>query len=368
MSFKKTIRSLHLFLGLLSGLVVFIVALSGSIYAFEKEIRSVIHRDLYTCHQPGNTRLSMDDLLDTVRTKYKGQKIRNVQVFAEPDRNIQVNLKNKTAVFVNPYTGSIAGDFNQDKEVLGIVLQLHRRLLLGEAGEAITGASALVFFVMLVSGIILWWPRSARSLKHKTRLSFRFGPRRALFDLHNVAGFYASWILLFTVLSGLVMSYKWAEKTMFSLAGSKKDERKFKSAPLATRAGLEGIAAKYGQLYPGKQKTFVLPEDSSGTIRISVLLDASGFYNQVDHFFVDQYSGDEVHAKKFSEQNAGERLRATTYNIHTGKVFGLFGEIVVFFAGLIAASLPVTGFLLWRHKRRKKVNGLLEEEFLAAKN
>ena len=41
MTFKKIIGTLHLWLGLFSGLVVFVVAVTGCIYVFQKEIQDL---------------------------------------------------------------------------------------------------------------------------------------------------------------------------------------------------------------------------------------------------------------------------------------------------------------------------------------
>jgi len=44
------------------------------------------------------------------------------------------------------------------------------------------------------------------------------------------------------------------------------------------------------------------------------------------------------------------------YDIHIGAVLGLPGKIMAFVASLIAASLPITGFIIWwgRKKKSKK--------------
>jgi uncharacterized iron-regulated membrane protein len=43
------------------------------------------------------------------------------------------------------------------------------------------------------------------------------------------------------------------------------------------------------------------------------------------------------------------------YDIHVGAILGLSGKVLAFFASLIAASLPVTGFLLWRGRKKKQL-------------
>ena len=41
------------------------------------------------------------------------------------------------------------------------------------------------------------------------------------------------------------------------------------------------------------------------------------------------------------------------YDIHIGAVLGYPGRIAAFLAALIAASLPITGLLIWLGKRKK---------------
>jgi uncharacterized iron-regulated membrane protein len=41
------------------------------------------------------------------------------------------------------------------------------------------------------------------------------------------------------------------------------------------------------------------------------------------------------------------------YDIHTGAILGLPGKILMFFASLICATLPVTGFVIWWGRRKK---------------
>jgi uncharacterized iron-regulated membrane protein len=42
------------------------------------------------------------------------------------------------------------------------------------------------------------------------------------------------------------------------------------------------------------------------------------------------------------------------YDIHTGAIIGLPGKILAFFASLIVASLPITGFYIWWGRKQKQ--------------
>jgi uncharacterized iron-regulated membrane protein len=83
-----------------------------------------------------------------------------------------------------------------------------------------------------------------------------------------------------------------------------------------------------------------------------------GTYYDVDYHYFDQYSVKKIKATgpytgKYSEANFAQTLRRMNYDIHTGAILGLPGKILVFFASLICASLPVTGFVIWWGRRKK---------------
>ncbi|MNR67679.1 hypothetical protein D3C85_1918120 [compost metagenome] len=46
------------------------------------------------------------------------------------------------------------------------------------------------------------------------------------------------------------------------------------------------------------------------------------------------------------------------YGIHTGQILDLPGKIIAFTASLIAAALPVTGFVIWYGRRKKSCKKL----------
>jgi uncharacterized iron-regulated membrane protein len=84
--------------------------------------------------------------------------------------------------------------------------------------------------------------------------------------------------------------------------------------------------------------------------------DASTYW-KTDYRYFDQYSLKELPAQsiygRLKDANAADKLIRMNYDIHTGAIIGLPGKILMFFASMIAASLPVTGCLIWLGRRRK---------------
>jgi uncharacterized iron-regulated membrane protein len=221
----------------------------------------------------------------------------------------------------------------------------------------ITGASALIFFVMLISGIILWWPGKKKNLKSKFRFSLKTSRKRLIYDLHSILGFYASWIIIFTVITGLIWSYKWMEGAMYAVTGSVKETVKLKSVKpgSAADASVEKILAiSLSSSAGSSEQLIMLPEDSTGVIKVNARHPKSGFFTKNDQYYFNRFTAEKLKEVPFEKSSAGDKLKATNLQIHTGKVFGLPGQLMVFFASLICASLPITGFMFWWGKRKEK--------------
>lgn len=351
---KNWVRKIHLIAGLIIGLIVFIVATTGCLYAFEEEFRNILYKNELDIKAENNHK-PVAELIKTVKTNYPKEKIKNIKIKQDATSSIEFIFKNKKSVFVNPYSGNIIGAINKENDFFGIVLQLHRSLFLGDVGKIITGTSALVFILMLITGIIIWWPRNKEVLKQSLSIKPNASFKRKTLDWHRALGFYASWIIIFTALTGIIWSFKWAENTMYWMTNSKKEERKeFHSEPLSdsTTISIDSVLKKVENYQLTSKECFIaMPEDSAGVYRITFRYDNGGFYKRADQFFLDQYSGKIIKAKLFKDAQLGDKLKSINYDIHTGKAFGFTGQLIVFFASLIAASLPITGFLIWKNKR-----------------
>jgi len=73
-------------------------------------------------------------------------------------------------------------------------------------------------------------------------------------------------------------------------------------------------------------------------------------------FEFNQYSGKLLKSEYFKDYSAADKVKHANRTLHTGQAFGLFGKIIMFFASLFSATLPVSGFLVWYQKKGKKSN------------
>jgi len=376
---KKAIGKIHLWLGLASGLVVFIVSITGCIYVFEEELKAWAYKDREIITVPDHAiKKPLSELL-AIAQKEVGENhpIQNIEIPAAADetyafRPVQVRdnksythfgeIVYQRKLYINPYTGDVVKNENTKYEFFTLVLRLHRNLLLNRGvGSMIVGSSVLILVIMLITGIVLWWPKNKAAIKQRFYLAWKSStkPKRKNYDLHNVFGFYGSFILLIIALTGLTWSFDWFETSVQWIAngGAKTKKPKVEySDTTHLRAALPidkilfDIIAKNPE---ARTLTISLPEKAKGTVNAAARSGIHVRYTTLRYQY-DQFTGELLKAANFSEKNAGEKLKALNYDIHVGAILGLPGKVLAFFASLISASLPVTGFFIWYNRRFKK--------------
>jgi uncharacterized iron-regulated membrane protein len=375
MTTKKAIGYAHLWLGLVSGLVVLILGITGCIYCFEKELRNVFYAERIFVEAEAVPLLPLDSLKVIAQAAIGNDKPIS-RVEAEPDgvHSFQFSAsKSKPAwnyfdavvynatVYVNPYTGKVMGVEDGKYEFFNLMLALHYDLFLEDIGKQIVGWSCVMFVVLLITGIVLWWPKKNKS---KQRLWFQWKRstswKRKNYDLHNIPGFYAMLLALCIALTGLWFAFDWFRQPVrWVISGGKipPTEKPVLSDTLAPRNySLEKIFRQSLTELPGARRyLLILPsaENKKATVRVIAYLNEDNYVRRSQLMF-DQTNGKLLRDKRYTELTRAEKFTMMIYDIHVGKVLGIPGMILAFFASLIAATLPVTGFYIWYGRRNKK--------------
>ncbi len=375
MKLKKIIGKIHLWLGLASGLVVFIVAITGCLIVFEEEISTLFNYGVFRQVEKKNDPYVPPSKIFTAADSYlKDKKIARTYytVFTnKPGVSVMWALDSSRqyhAILQNPYTGEVVGNYAYKTSFFAIMTHIHTSLALGKTGTTIISYSTLIFVILMLTGLILWKPASKKGYKQRFTIKWNAKAKRLNYDLHNVLGFYMSWVAIFIALSGLVWSFEWMNSSVQWLAnGGKKIEAPVKNLVSDTT----GIAFYFsGKInYKTIDSVYALhARDISNTnairvykpsavkdiLRIDIETKNGTNYARADEYVYDQYSGRLLALGKFTDLSNGEKLRRMNYYIHVGSIGGLTGKILAFFASLIAASLPITGFIIWKGRKRVK--------------
>lgn len=367
MQVKKVFGKIHLWLGLITGLVVFIIAITGAIYCFAPEIQKYT-QSYYHVEEKNQAFLSPSTIKKIAENSLPGKNIARIY-YGAGDQAVVVWFSKKEvydqSVFIDPYSGDVVKVRNNEKDFISVVLKIHRTLLI-PFGHEIISWSVVIFVIMLISGLILWWPKNKRTAKHGFKIKWNAHPKRLNYDLHKVLGFYASWIVIFTAVSGLMFAFKGFADFTYTLTGAKHSVVQ-KNPPLSDTAlknysELSVIDRVWKNFEPELHKKyarvmFVLPTNETGPILVRANPDLKTLYRS-DFRYFDQYSAREfdgayVWGQYKDAKTTADYIKRMNYDIHTGAIFGLPGRIVLFFAALIIASLPITGFYFYWGKRQK---------------
>ncbi|MTH16562.1 PepSY-associated TM helix domain-containing protein [Flavobacterium sp. LC2016-01] len=351
---KNTARQIHLWLGLATGIIVFIISITGCIYVFEEEIRSFSKEEKLFVPIQEKPFAGLEKIVSSFQKEFPKNKITSIKVNKKvPNAAVELSTKKKTFYF-NPYDAALIG--NEKQDWLTVVRKLHTELLLGEAGGFIQRWAVVIFALMLITGLILWFPKQMRSLKQSLSIKWSGTFKRVNYDLHNVLGFYASFFLIVIVFTGLFFAFKEVKSAAAFVTGTELSEGiKVKSETVPQK---ESLAVRYdriyktaNQKYPGANTvTFSIKKEKE--IRLRMLYPYNWSRKQ-NTFYFDPKTGQMLRYKLYQDFNAADTIEASNYDIHTGRFFGLFGKIIAFLASLIAASLPITGFIIWLKKKKK---------------
>lgn len=373
---KKTFRKIHLWLAVPFGLIITIICFTGALLVFEDQVTQLTNRHLYYVESPGSQPLPVGTLVEKVESQLtKGATITGVTIYPQPDRSYQVNLSapKGAAVYIDPYTGEVLGQ-SQRTPFFRTVFMLHRWLLDSQPadggifwGKRITGISTLLFVIILLSGIVIWWPRSRKGLKNGIQIALRKGKARFWHDLHAAGGIYVLLLVLVMALTGLTWSFDWYKNAFYTLFGvettapAKGPAPKEKSpqgpqpgttteatAPVTPFACWQQVYDQVAAENPDRLKI----EITDGTASVS-----NNHYGNIrgtDRYTFDPQSGQITGASLYKDTGNSGKIRGWIYSVHTGAWGGNLTRIIWFLAALLGATLPLTGYYLWIKRLYRK--------------
>ncbi len=375
-SFRTAAHWLHVWLGLASGLVVFIVAATGCLFAFRTEITGWM-LPFQSVRVETGAFLSPEVIREKARPQVYTCPADSSHVifgvtYGRRDRAATVAFTHRTEgytlLFLNPYTGAYLGKQSQREDFFRWVLNGHRSLWLPyPVGRPIVGWSIALFVGVLVSGIVIWLPKriSRKSLANGLQMKGKWRTFRLTYEWHKVGGIYLAVFALVLALTGLTWSFRGFSSAYYSLLSGGKALKRWE-VPQSDTTQVASVSSPDHLLwermlatYPiGETGTFMFdfPTGETGVYRVCFNPANDGtFYRRHFRFFdrhtLNEVPGGGIYGISYADSSTADKLYRMTYDIHVGAIGGLFGKILACLASLFVASLPVTGWLIFRKKR-----------------
>lgn len=359
---RRFFHDIHLYLSIPFGLIITVICLTGAILVFEDDVTAALKHDVYYSESVKANPIEFDMLLhktDSVLPDNVG--ITRITVYGDSLRTCKVSLSypRRAAVYIDRYTGEIKGD-NEKIPFFDYVLRIHRWLLDDRTedipftlGRRLVGISVLVFVILLVSGAVIWIPRSYKSLKPRLSIAFNKGMRRLLYDMHVSAGFYSLLFLFVLSVTGLTWSFPVYRSFVYDVFGDGKEQ---KTDLVLPDRGFDkdnvfdvwnSVYRRLEPLAQGREITL-----THGLAKVK----CGGYGNSYaeDIYEFNEETGALTDFVPYEKQSRSVKIKGWILSLHTGSWGGLPVKILVSLVSLFGATLPLTGYYLWLKKSRRK--------------
>jgi len=365
---RTFINDVHLWLGLTSGIIIFLVCLSGTILTFEKEIEQWFKEEMKV--QATGNKISLSQIVDDPNIQAKGQ-LMAITVPTDNAAPYQLSIKEDpkqrrgSTYEVNPYTAEIlAPQKTGMDDFMFSMFKLHRWLLMDiELGRPIVGIATIIFLILSISGIVLWFPKKVKwkTVKAGFKIKTSANWKRINHDLHNTLGFYSCLLILIMGITGLCWSFEGYRDGLSSLMGAKVFGNRG-AQPKVDLENLKGdkaidleqavLLANNTLDYNGTL-TITLPNEKNPVYEFRKIADDSWSTVAQDQLQIHT-SGKIIHKELYADKPLNVKIASAIRPIHTGEIYGTFSKWLYFLACLIGTSLPITGTIIYINKLKKK--------------
>ncbi|KWE99409.1 PepSY-associated TM helix domain-containing protein [Burkholderia pseudomultivorans] len=411
----RTLWRWHFYAGLFVMPFLVILAITGTLYCFQPQIEPLLYPHRLVVEPRDTPRLDADTLLAKARAAMPaGATPVSVQVSTAPDRSAEYVFRmrdgSRESVYVNPYDGSVLGTLSVERRFMQIDRMLHRKLLLGKTGELLMELAACWTFVMIGTGIALWWPRGSARIGRALRPDLSLCGRPLWKNVHATAGIWLAAGTVAFILTGLPWSGSWGKnfKALAATVNLGAPEGAWGGASVrSTRAGApaqpaaaqppahDGHHHEAGESMPGMVMddlplpqtpwavgnvpvphspsaptpaplsvdraiaivaglgvtngyTLALPSGPDGVFTASYFPADPKAERTI---YLDQYSGAVLKDIGYADYGAVSRAVSYGTSLHMGRYFGLANQLLCAVLSLGLAAMAVTGAVMWWKRR-----------------
>jgi uncharacterized iron-regulated membrane protein len=383
--FRRILFWAHLSSAITAGLFILVMSFTGVLLTYERQMLDRAAQRNHIAAAGDAQFLDADQLAQFARQIAPAG--RPSLVFdADPTAPITVSRGREASVLLNPVDGSVIQDaVAGQREFFRVVTNWHRRL----AGDNTSTRAKLIdygnllFLFIIASGIYIWLPHvwRWRNLRGLMFFQTRYVNAKVRdFNWHHVFGFWMLVPLFVISLSGVVMSFDWANRLVFAAYGEQAPQRRAATAAqgnagaatapnveggndradrergnlaaeaATSRATLEHLRQAAIAQTPG-WKRLTLPVAAEGP-RVEILLELQSTERRAPRQTVVLSTADASVVRvqpPATAQTPGQKARSWMRFAHTGEQYGIVGQTIAGIASLAACFLVYTGFALaWR--------------------
>lgn len=373
---KKIWFKIHLYLGLTAGIILMVIGITGTLLSFQKEIIWLFNKNSYVVEVIGE-RLSEKQIIDNFNSKFPKAKIKALTINSDPSSSVVINIasnaKGKAGrrginYYINPYNSEILPNVEGAK-TFKFIEKIHRGLIAGDVGKQIVGASTLLLLVLMLSGVVVYFPRLKKAFFKSFTFKFKHKGRSFLSTMHSALGMWVLPFYLVSTITGLSLSYHWFSDILYNSAGVEKKSHKkhsMKNAVLnmvqnrqkedLSSQKIQNVFDLFKENITDYSSASLKFEAKRDVFTLNYLKKEPQHYRARNEISLDLKNNTIVKHEEFSKQPLEEKLLKSMIQVHTGEYFGRIGQILMLLASSTMALFTITGFMMYFQRRKKKSN------------
>ncbi|MBN2816797.1 MAG: PepSY domain-containing protein [Campylobacterales bacterium] len=365
----KILHKLHLYLGLLSALILMTVATTGAILSYEKQLLALLHKESFIV-EPQGSKLSVEELTSRFLMQKPDAKINAISISKAEDASYSITIASKESrkgenYYINPYNGKILPQVTTHN-FFKFAENIHRRLLLGEVGKQIVGASVLILLYLLFSGVYIYMPKIKRGFVNAMKVNFKAKGRSFLYTLHGAVGLWVIPVYLTISLTGLYWSYHWYNELLHNITGIEQHKR-VDMKKMGKRAQREESSIELTKIQKAfdtfnlevkncyKDASLRLPRTGNEYTFIYIDKKPAHPYAR-NKFVVDMQTMQIKEHERYDDKTFVDKVMHSIFALHSGEYFGWIGQLLFFIAALMMPLIAITGFMLYLNRRKKHIH------------
>jgi len=359
LNLRKRLRVLHRWIGILLGVWLVLVSLSGGLIVFRDEIEDFLQRD-FTMVKPIGAKVPLQPIFDRARLEHPEAVFLTINLPESPDRAISFwgrDPKGRSFhTYADPYTGRLLGSRFAGSNVTEWIYLFHAQLLGGSLGERINGAGSLVWTLLLVAGIMLWIPTRGRSWTEGLRVMTNAGWRRRTFDLHRALGIWTVLPMLAVVVTGAYFPFRepfvWLASILTNSSAAEHPLVVGQLAQNTSPVSLDQVLEASGAILPQAQPNWIrLPGGSRSYFTVRKRLSGDWRIEGSHYLHFDPKDGRMIKADLPSEGTRAQRVLRSMFPIHAGSFGGTTTRLLWLGLAIVPLVLFVSSLTLLRKSR-----------------
>lgn len=355
---RPALLKVHRWLGLTAGLLLMLNALTGSLMLGVRPLDRVLNAQLFEV-QAGAKAVPLEVVHQSLLAEFGPKAGFTLRPPRETNESILVYVRSEAwegQAFFDPYTGRRLGARGEHEGFANVLFEFHSALLAGDVGKGVLTFNALTMLAMLLTGMLLWWPRRWRGA---FLVSLQGGLPRGLYDLHRVGGVVLGLWVMVCVATGTWMAWRPVSQWVTQASGQKQVVAPpVKPAPTGSVVTIDDMVATANSALPGGIVGYLgLPAKPAAAVRVRKKLDDDPHPNGLSSVWLHPQTGAVLRVDRWNQLDIGARLYAWIYPLHSGKLAGALGVLATAAGGLLLFGFGVSGTWLWWLRRRMRLPG-----------